>query len=303
MAVRLGSRPLLGAISLLAALAWACGTAPPDRAAPGPGAGAPPPATAPATGATAPDPSRAVSALAGTAAARPEAGTVPTPAVTVAPEPTAAGPPSTASAESTELVPPAPEPGVSQGEPAATPPAGGLPGPAVTASEGAPAPPSPPVTVPPSVRPVVVPSPVPEIPAYVLVQARFERLVTVVGGADASVFLEFRPEADTDDPRWHRIWFRPCEPGELVASFARVALPPGGKVQIALPVNPSAGMRAQLSSQCQASGYRTAAEAERYSASLFAANLQTLRGEDAGVYLGGSLNSLVHLPDTAPPTG
>jgi len=149
------------------------------------------------------------------------------------------------------------------------------------------------LTVPAHLRPAIVPSAVPGVPAYVLVEAVFSQIVP----AGEGLYLEFRPSADAaaGDARWHAMWFRPCEGAEVVEAFAAAALPPGQAVQVAIPVNPPELLRRQLTTKCQAGGYRTPAEADSYAASLFAANLQTLRGEDAGVYLGGSLNSLVRL--------
>lgn len=149
-----------------------------------------------------------------------------------------------------------------------------------------------PLTVPDHLRPVVVPSATSDVPAYVLVEARFTRVVPAGDG----VYLEFRPvEEKAGDPRWHALWFRPCETDDVVASFVAASLPVDEPVQIALPVNPPDTLRRQLTAKCQSGGYRTPAEADSYATSLFATNLQTLRGEDAGIYLGGSLNSLVRL--------
>ena len=148
------------------------------------------------------------------------------------------------------------------------------------------------LTVPAHLHPVVVGSPEAGVPAYVLVEARFSRMVTAGDG----VYLEFRPPVDVPvDPRWHAVWFRPCEDPDVVEAFVAATLPADELVQIAVPVNPPASLRRQLTTKCQVGGYRTPAEAEGYATSLFATNLQTLRGEDAGVYLAGSLNSLVGL--------
>ncbi|MFP5317540.1 MAG: hypothetical protein ACLGI2_04520 [Acidimicrobiia bacterium] len=150
----------------------------------------------------------------------------------------------------------------------------------------------PPLTVPPHLHPVVVPSAVAGTPAYVLVEAVFTRVVPAGDG----VYLEFRPAVVApDDPRWHALWFRPCETEDVVTRFVAAAMPVGEPVQIAVPVHLPDSLRAQLTVKCEAEGYRTPAEAADYAASLFATNLQTLRGEDAGVYVGGSLNSLVRL--------
>lgn len=169
--------------------------------------------------------------------------------------------------------------------------AGGQPAPA-----GAQAVEPPPLAVPDHLRPVVVPSPVAGTPAYVLVEGRFQRVVTTGGGEHPTVYLEFVPAAEgAGDPRWHALWFRPCETHDVVAGFVEASLSPDEPVQIALPVNPPASLHRALTTTCQAGGYRTPSQSERYAASLFATNLQSLRGQDAGVYVGGSLNSLVRL--------
>ena len=156
------------------------------------------------------------------------------------------------------------------------------------------------LTVPAHLRPVVVPSPGADVPAYVLVEARFTRAVPAGDG----LYLEFRPVTDDPaDPRWHALWFRPCETNDLVTAFVAASLPAGEPVQIAVPVNPPDLLRRHLIANCQAGGYRTPAESESYATSLFASNLQTLRGEDAGIYLGGPLNSLVRLGRLRPTDG
>jgi hypothetical protein len=160
------------------------------------------------------------------------------------------------------------------------------------------------ITVPPHLQPVVIPSALDTVPAYVLVEARFQRLVPVGDGGRSTLFLEFRPTVPAgDDARWHTLWFRPCEPDQVVAGFVEASLSEDERVQIAVPVNPPEPMRGELATHCQAAGYRTPAEADDYADSVFATNLQTLRGEDAGIYLGGSLTSLVRVSRHRPEPG
>lgn len=167
-----------------------------------------------------------------------------------------------------------------------TPNAAPPPAPAVVTPRGE-------VVVPPTLLPVVIPSAVDELPAYVILQARFNRVVAVGEGDQPPLFLEFVPlQRQVDDPRWHRLWFRPCENNEVVTQFASTSLARSQQVQVTLPVNPLEGNRLQLVDRCAALGGRSSEEADSYTWSLFATNLQTLTGDSTGIYLAGSIGDL-----------